>query len=1069
MMENGHSGKRIGFALNSIHFGSSLKLWAKLANFASKENGSFFIFPGGHLNNQNNSESLRNEIYKLCNSENLDGIISWASSISNGVSKEKITSFHRNFGSLPYVTIGQKILSQPEISFDAYAGMKELTTHFIKVHGAKKIAYIRGPENHNSEEERFQGFLDAVKEAGIYNEELITPHTDWQEGQKGARYLYEEKKLIPGKDFDALISSSDMISLAAVEFFEKRGYIIPKDYIVGGFNDSTESRIYSTAFSTVHMPVEKIGIFAYEKLLQLLSANPAVEDCVLPAYAVIRESCGCNNFKQIQNFVDSRARTKTRDELLEKVSNLFNLDENQKKEIFVSIFDLLFENSQSDFFRQTAELFSKYFENDGELSTLYQALKFLRNTTCLPEEYVSKIVNTLTLMIPSIQGRVIAHKLYNNEKLIGNISSLKSALLGAHDKKNLIKILAEYLPRIGIRSSHIVIHENEEFSRYIGGFNDGGDIRTEETLFPSKNLIPLKYSKDFEYGVYVVQPLFMAEQSLGYLITSYSYSDFDGNIFEDLRTAISNTIQSILLFEEINKARQIAEQAEFAKTEFFANVGNDLCDPLKDLSAKVSQMETNIEKGILDQDILGEQLIFLKSQIHAQLKKTETLIDLTRSQVDDLPMDKKLFDIKQVLPGNIVATLSPETQFPLLYGDPDRLKKAVQTIYGDGEGTMFVYSEIDGLKISIKSKRLDWQKTELLLAEKIILLQYGELEKIDGYSTVITLPWPNLAGLPPAKNERLLQKVIDLSGKSQKTNLFDLPVENLSNDKSSEENCLLLWNPDNAPIDEWVKVYGLRHSDKLFRAPLLCFSRQLIGHNFVEMLESQVRSQKAAPVLFVNAKHTQYGTWATDSNSIKIQSMAEFEHILSEITPSLIVFESIDEDSIKRIRQNSKTVLVPILVLPDYVLSEEDVELLCSHPRIILCNRGAAESEQFNKRIHEILSGDEILPPHTGALVKKAILYLNKNASQQIVRWKLADTVHVSEDYLTRIFHKEIGLSLWEYLNRYRIYVAEKMLLETNDTIYEIAEKSGFQDQAYFCRVFKKIYGVPPGKIRTKQ
>ena len=197
--------------------------------------------------------------------------------------------------------------------------------------------------------------------------------------------------------------------------------------------------------------------------------------------------------------------------------------------------------------------------------------------------------------------------------------------------------------------------------------------------------------------------------------------------------------------------------------------------------------------------------------------------------------------------------------------------------------------------------------------------------------------------------------------------------------------------------------------------------------------------------------------------------MAEFDHILNEITPSLIVFETIDEESIKKIRKNQKTVLVPVLVLPDSILSEEEVEMLCSHPRIILCNSGAAESEQFDKRIHEILAGDEILPPHTGALVKKAILYLNKNASQQIVRWKLADNVHVSEDYLTRIFHKEIGLSLWEYLNRYRIYLATKMLLETNDTIYEIAEKSGFQDQAYFCRVFKKIYGVPPGRIRTKQ
>ena len=222
-------------------------------------------------------------------------------------------------------------------------------------------------------------------------------------------------------------------------------------------------------------------------------------------------------------------------------------------------------------------------------------------------------------------------------------------------------------------------------------------------------------------------------------------------------------------------------------------------------------------------------------------------------------------------------------------------------------------------------------------------------------------------------------------------------------------------------------------------------------------------------MLFVNAKHTRYGTWATDENVVTITSMTEFDKIVNEVCPSLIVFEEINESSIKHVRKNPKTVLVPILVLPNEISTEEEVDLLCSHPRIILCNRGAAESEQFNARIQGVLSGDEILPPHTGALVKKAILYLNKNASQQIVRWKLADTVHVSEDYLTRIFHKELGLSLWEYLNRYRIYLATKMLLETNDTIYEIAENTGFQDQAYFCRVFKKIYGVPPGKIRARQ
>jgi AraC-like DNA-binding protein len=75
--------------------------------------------------------------------------------------------------------------------------------------------------------------------------------------------------------------------------------------------------------------------------------------------------------------------------------------------------------------------------------------------------------------------------------------------------------------------------------------------------------------------------------------------------------------------------------------------------------------------------------------------------------------------------------------------------------------------------------------------------------------------------------------------------------------------------------------------------------------------------------------------------------------------------------------------------------------------------------------------------------------------------------VNVSEDYLTRIFRKELGLSPWDYLNRYRIYLATILLKESTLTINEVASQTGFQDQAYFCRVFRKIKGCAPTKIRS--
>jgi transcriptional regulator GlxA family with amidase domain len=78
------------------------------------------------------------------------------------------------------------------------------------------------------------------------------------------------------------------------------------------------------------------------------------------------------------------------------------------------------------------------------------------------------------------------------------------------------------------------------------------------------------------------------------------------------------------------------------------------------------------------------------------------------------------------------------------------------------------------------------------------------------------------------------------------------------------------------------------------------------------------------------------------------------------------------------------------------------------------------------------------------------------------MRWKLAEYVNVSEDYLTRVFKKELNISPWDYLIRFRINQSKQLLINTADSISQIAEKTGFSDQAYFCRVFHKLIGMSP-------
>ncbi len=61
-----------------------------------------------------------------------------------------------------------------------------------------------------------------------------------------------------------------------------------------------------------------------------------------------------------------------------------------------------------------------------------------------------------------------------------------------------------------------------------------------------------------------------------------------------------------------------------------------------------------------------------------------------------------------------------------------------------------------------------------------------------------------------------------------------------------------------------------------------------------------------------------------------------------------------------------------------------------------------------------------------------------------------------------------MGSSFIEYLNDYRLTMAERMLRSSDDSVLEIAGKSGFENLSYFNRMFKRKYGCSPGKWRNR-
>lgn len=74
----------------------------------------------------------------------------------------------------------------------------------------------------------------------------------------------------------------------------------------------------------------------------------------------------------------------------------------------------------------------------------------------------------------------------------------------------------------------------------------------------------------------------------------------------------------------------------------------------------------------------------------------------------------------------------------------------------------------------------------------------------------------------------------------------------------------------------------------------------------------------------------------------------------------------------------------------------------------------------------------------------------------------------VSNSYFSTMFKKEVGQSFVEYLTSYRMESAAKLLRETNEKNYVIAQKVGYIDPNYFSYVFKRQFGISPSKYRTE-
>ena len=100
--------------------------------------------------------------------------------------------------------------------------------------------------------------------------------------------------------------------------------------------------------------------------------------------------------------------------------------------------------------------------------------------------------------------------------------------------------------------------------------------------------------------------------------------------------------------------------------------------------------------------------------------------------------------------------------------------------------------------------------------------------------------------------------------------------------------------------------------------------------------------------------------------------------------------------------------------------------------------------------------------------IRLALRYIEAHYREDISQTDVADAVHLNASYFSTLFKKSLDKGFSDYLTELRIEHVKERLATTSEKIKTISMTEGFNDYQYFCKIFKRLTNLTPGKYREK-
>ncbi|MFD7921722.1 substrate-binding domain-containing protein [Streptomyces sp. NPDC059740] len=1141
---------RLGLVTDNIHFGVGVTLWAGTVAAAERADADVVAFPVGQ-----SPAGPRGALAELLAAGALDGVICWTSTLGLTAAGRATEELLHRLGPLPVVSLNQALGDHETLRIDSDPGVREAVGHLVEVHGRTRPAFLRGPSDNPVPLDRYRAYTRALSRHRIPLDRSLVVGGPGFGGGAGAwavRALLDVRGLRPGRDFDALVVSSDVLAADALRSLTERGVRVPEDVAVVSFNDSPEARLADPPLTSVSLPFADLGALAVDTLLARLQGAPPPARTVVPGRLVVRRSCGCHPALAARGGQVARGTTdrpappgwpppRSGPDSLRAVFARCPASADALADAFRADLTLQPWVPPGGFLPLLESVVGRAVRTGEDARRWDEALLAVRSTLArvVPAERLlsaERLLADARSAVAERDRRRLEYERWADEQDARRLRALGTDLTTVVDVDGLVAALTRHLPRTGVRGCRLAL--------YPPGTSGGPplvhEVPGEEPTAPTAATPPhpgaLLPDRD-RPAVTVAEDFRLGPEHLGFAlfdVTGHPAAGRRGGACRALGDQVGAALKGVRGYEELRRARDAAEQANRLKSRLLDNATDELRTPVERILHHVRAVE-------------GDAASAARREAARLLDLVDGLLDLSRSEIDALDLDRELLDPRPLLvtafeaarqghrepeaaPAAAPATgdgaLRVPSRLPAICGDAARLRQILLHLLAAAAGsdaeaaarcslTAEVRPPVLSVRITGPALRLpaaapsgtDEDLFEPFLAEAP-MMRWGpavarRLAVLHGGSVSLCrcagapafrldLPLPTPAepschtlaggGRPLLAVGAEVPAEVAEVGRAQGLAVHRLrPEEDPAPLLDGAPPSAVAWDAAGPVPQPWTVLHRLVGRPAYRHTPFLLYG-PVSGAGLAQAVERlRPPPDLARPVVVALGREAERERMrrlvaaALPARVVRtVSDGAGATDLVGAEEPGLLVVGrelpgAPGFDVVERLYAGARPdrPAVPVLMVSSRGFTAEDARRADAYPALVLLGLGILSDQELSGLVAAMVREHGEAATHRAHdPVRHALVYLERHYRQQVSRGQIARAVGVSEHHLGRLFHRRLGVTLWEYLTRLRVQRAKERLRESDDSVQAVARAVGFQDRAYFSRVFRKVTGVAPHVYR---